>query len=216
MGCPRYFRDACFVSGPGACARTTRTARGTGRWETPTDAHVKPLGCPAGRDGACLGCWTGRRYLYTKRCRGDVKVTRQRVRAWQPDFLAALSSTGNVRLSAQEAGVSRKTCYEARNRSSKFRDQWDTALEEAADILEAEARRRAVEGWDEPVYQKGELVGVVRKFSDQLLITLMRADRPARFARRTVEITDEALEAELAQARERVARLRVITGGKEA
>ena len=143
-------------------------------------------------------------------------MTRQRVRAWQPDFLAALSSTGNVRLSAQEAGVSRKTCYEARNRSSKFRDQWDTALEEAADILEAEARRRAVEGWDEPVYQKGELVGVVRKFSDQLLITLMRADRPARFARRTVEITDEALEAELAQARERVARLRVITGGKEA
>ena len=112
--------------------------------------------------------------------------------------------------------MTRDAAYKARERSGQFRAQWDAALDEAADILEAEARRRAVEGWDEPVFQKGEQVGVVRKFSDQLLITLMRADRPARFARRTVEITDEALEAELAQARERVARLRVITGGKEA
>jgi hypothetical protein len=129
--------------------------------------------------------------------------------------LAALAATGNVRLSAQAAGVSRETCYKARDRSERFQVQWAEALDEAADILEAEARRRAVEGWDEPVYQKGELVGVVRKFSDTLLITLMRADRPARFARRTVEITDEALEAELVRTRERVARLRLVVGDQE-
>ena len=121
-----------------------------------------------------------------------------------------------MRLSAQAAGVSRECCYKARDRSERFRADWEAALDEAADILEAEARRRAVEGWDEPVYQRGELVGVVRKFSDQLLITLMRADRPARFARRTMEITDEALEAERNMLKGEVVHLRSVAGGQTA
>jgi hypothetical protein len=44
--------------------------------------------------------------------------------------------------------------------------------------MEDEAMRRAVDGWDEPVYQKGEQVGVVRKYSDSLLALLLRGRRP--------------------------------------
>lgn len=43
---------------------------------------------------------------------------------------------------------------------------------------EEEAHRRAVEGWDEGVYFKGELCGQERKFSDRLLELLLKADNP--------------------------------------
>lgn len=47
--------------------------------------------------------------------------------------------------------------------------------------LEAEARRRAMDGVDEPVYHKGEVVGHVRKYSDTLLIFLLKAHRPHKY-----------------------------------
>lgn len=45
-------------------------------------------------------------------------------------------------------------------------------------MLEQEAYRRAVEGVEEPVYQGGELVGTVRRYSDKLLEFLLRGRRP--------------------------------------
>lgn len=45
-------------------------------------------------------------------------------------------------------------------------------------MLEDEARRRAVDGVDEPVFQGGELVGHVRRYSDRLLEFLLRGRRP--------------------------------------
>jgi hypothetical protein len=38
-----------------------------------------------------------------------------------------------------------------------------------------------VEGVDKPVYQGGVLVGYVREYSDQLLVTLLKAHRPEKF-----------------------------------
>jgi hypothetical protein len=90
-------------------------------------------------------------------------------------FLASLALTGNVGLSVLAAGVGRSTVYEWRRSDEKFSTAWDSALEEAADILEAEARRRAVEGTLEPVFYQGEEVGTVRRYSDTLLIWLMKA-----------------------------------------
>ena len=57
----------------------------------------------------------------------------------------------------------------------------DHAREEAADTLEAEARRRAIEGVEEPVFHKGQRVGTVRKYSDLLLIFLLKGVRPQKF-----------------------------------
>ena len=45
----------------------------------------------------------------------------------------------------------------------------------------AEAHRRAVKGVDEPVFWKGEIAGHVRKYSDRLLETLLRAHDPAKY-----------------------------------
>ena len=68
-----------------------------------------------------------------------------------------------------------------RRQSEDFAAQWDEALEEGTDLLDAEARRRAVTGIDKPVYYKGEVVGSITKYSDRLLMFLLRAHRPQVF-----------------------------------
>jgi hypothetical protein len=65
------------------------------------------------------------------------------------------------------------------------------ARAEFSESLEEEARRRAVEGYDDPVYQQGRLVGHKRKHSDLLLITLLNGNMPEKYQRQSsrLEIT---------------------------
>ena len=94
---------------------------------------------------------------------------------WAERFLEVFSQTGNVRLAASAAGVSRDAPYKRARTSPSFADRWATAREEAIDLLEGEARRRALSG------------------SDALLMFLLRAHRPERY-RETLRI-DVAREA---------------------
>ena len=83
-------------------------------------------------------------------------MTQRKVRKhWKPLFLDTLRITGNVRIAATNADVARQVAYRARDSSATFRADWDEALEEARELLEAEARRRAALGVDEPVFYKG-------------------------------------------------------------
>ncbi len=68
-----------------------------------------------------------------------------------------------------------------RRHSEDFAAQWRKALEEGTDLLDAEARRRAVTGVDKPVYYKGKVVGSITKYSDRLLMFLLKAHRPQKF-----------------------------------
>ena len=96
-------------------------------------------------------------------------------------FLRALAETGNVGLSVEASGVGRSTVYEWRDKDEGFAQEWDNALDAASDVLEAEARRRAAEGTQEPVFYQGEEIGSVRKYSDLLLIFLLKAVNRHRF-----------------------------------
>jgi hypothetical protein len=99
-------------------------------------------------------------------------------RPWHSTFLDALSSSGNVTAAARRAGVDRGTAYRSRAAAAEFRAAWDEALEVALDALEAEARRRALEGWEEPVFYQGKVCGHIRKYSDALIMFLLKAYRP--------------------------------------
>ncbi|WP_254240927.1 terminase [Achromobacter insolitus] len=57
----------------------------------------------------------------------------------------------------------------------EFAKAWDQAIRIATLGLEDEARRRAQEGVDEPVFYLGSQCGTVRKYSDTLLIFLLKA-----------------------------------------
>lgn len=93
---------------------------------------------------------------------------------------------------AAKAKASRDAAYSRRSTQDKdgaalveaqaFARAWDSALEVATDALEAEARRRAIQGVSEPVgWYQGKPGGKVRRYSDTLLIFLLKAHRPEKF-----------------------------------
>lgn len=99
-------------------------------------------------------------------------------------FLRNLARTGNVTLSARLLGSSRARAYEMRAEDPRFAKLWKDALKEAADNLEGEAWKRAVEGWEEPVFHKGDVCGHVRKYSDTLLVLLLKHTKRRKYADR--------------------------------
>lgn len=116
----------------------------------------------------------------------NARARKQRTPAdvWKPLFLEALARTCNVLIACREAGIDRSTAYKARDRSAAFRAQWEEAEQNGVDILKAEARRRALQGVDEPVFHKGEIVGSVKRYSDPLLMFLLRAHEPETYRER--------------------------------
>lgn len=126
------------------------------------------------------------------------------VAAWWVPFLSALAESGNVSHACLQVQIARSTAYEARERHEEFAAAWDEAVEFAADAMELEARRRAVEGTDEPVFYKGMKVGTIRRYSDTLLIFLLKAARPTKYRERVqldiarhldlTKLSDEQLE----------------------
>lgn len=92
-------------------------------------------------------------------------------------FLKALRQTGTVTVAAEAAGVARGAAYQLRKRDKTFRQAWDDALQAALDELEAELRRRAMQGVEQPVYFGGKECGRIRTYNDNLGIFLLRAHR---------------------------------------
>lgn len=108
-------------------------------------------------------------------------VTRMRAKQWPDVFISELRKRGIVLDAAKVARVNRVTAYRRKEINSDFAQQWTDALEDASDVMEAEAFRRAVKGVRKPVYQKGECVGYIQEYSDSLMALLLRANRPAKF-----------------------------------
>ena len=52
--------------------------------------------------------------------------------------------------------------------------------------------RRALEGGEEPVFYQGKIVGSVRKYSDTLLMFMLKARRPERYRDRVgVDVAED-------------------------
>lgn len=103
-------------------------------------------------------------------------------RAYRPDwterFLQVFAATGNVRLATTAAGVSRDAPYKRAQADATFAANWLRGREDAVDILEAEARRRALSS------------------SDALLVFLLKAQRPEIYRERVDLRVDLRREAE--------------------
>jgi hypothetical protein len=112
----------------------------------------------------------------------EARVQARTARA-QARFLREFTICGNVLRSARAVKVGRRTVYDWRQ-DDAFRALYSEAHLDAIDALEEEARRRAVDGVLEPVYQGGEQVGRIRKYSDALLILLLKGKRPETFRER--------------------------------
>lgn len=99
-------------------------------------------------------------------------------------FIEALASGATVTDAAKAAGVAREPLYRWRKEDPEFAAEWEAAYSTGADVLVAEARRRAVKGVAEPVYHMGKVVGTVQRYSDTLLMFLMKARAPEQYCDR--------------------------------
>lgn len=123
-------------------------------------------------------------------------VAQLNARASQAAFLAAYRVTGNITVGCDAAGVARSTFYAWRDIDPEFVAELVDARDEAADLLEIEARRRAVEGVvrREKKAQQPDGTWVTSEietvYSDQLLMFLLKAARPETYRERSsVEVS---------------------------
>lgn len=107
-------------------------------------------------------------------------------------FLDTLAKCGNISMAAKAADLSRPGLYARRERDEQFAREWDEAMDKAIDTLEAEAWRRARDGVPEFVTTGKGLVMdkegkpvMQNRYSDTLLVTLLKAHRPERFRDRS-------------------------------
>jgi len=96
-------------------------------------------------------------------------------------FLSAYSILGNVTQSAKCVDIHPGTVSTWKREHEKFDEYYKMADTAHSHYLQSEAQRRAVEGIKEPVFYKGEIVGHKTKYSDNLLMFLMKGKDPERY-----------------------------------
>lgn len=113
--------------------------------------------------------------------------------SWQTIFLRELREHGMETTAANYAGVSLRRVKAVMREDEEFAADVADALEAAADVLEQEARRRAVEGVEKGVYYKGTKVDVEQQYSDTLLAMLLKGRRSALYGdKREINLTGNA------------------------
>jgi transposase-like protein len=101
-------------------------------------------------------------------------------------FALAFARTGNKAQAARVAGIHPDTPYSRQWRSDQvLQAALRQAKEVAADLIEAEAYRRAVHGVERPTgWYQGKPGAMVREYSDLLTIFLLKGLRPERYKER--------------------------------
>jgi hypothetical protein len=103
------------------------------------------------------------------------RLTTARRKSLVLDLLIQGHTLSHVR---EALGINRVTVYRWRRGDKVFAQSYSNAMEAGTDLIEQEARRRAVEGYDRPVFQQGRLAGLERVYSDMPLALLLRGRRP--------------------------------------
>lgn len=99
----------------------------------------------------------------------------------QERFLRALMKHGRFTAACGEAGVAISTMAFHRRRNPDFARAVEDCLAYWKDRIEEEIQRRAMEGWDEPVFGgqfKDEVVGHIRRYDSRLLELLAKRHIP--------------------------------------
>ncbi len=110
----------------------------------------------------------------------------EKKRLIQERFLKEFVSNGTITGTAKIVGITPPTHYNWMKDDEEYRDLFRFAEEAAADVLEEEARRRAVDGDEEPVgFYQGAPGAYVTKRSDGLLKFLLEGRRRRIFGSKT-------------------------------
>jgi hypothetical protein len=113
--------------------------------------------------------------ITTPACRHDGWTAERKV-----VFLEHLAARGNVRAACARAQMSREAAYKLRRRDGLFARGWDAALLLAREATAEIIGDRAIDGIEEEVWHRGELVGTRRRYDTRLMLAHMaRLDKLA-------------------------------------
>ena len=104
-------------------------------------------------------------------------------------FLAAYSRLGRLREAAALAGINVRAHWTWMQQPA-YAEAFAVAHKEAITCLEDEAQRRAVEGDEVPIVSAGQIVTMVTKRSDALLMFLLKALDKKKYAEHTTSEND--------------------------
>ncbi|WP_428632322.1 hypothetical protein [Sphingopyxis sp.] len=99
---------------------------------------------------------------------------------WTPErqkaFIAALADTGSVNRAAAMVNMAQTNCYTLRRApgAESFRRAWEAALDFGVARLKDIAFERAIDGYLDPVFVGGKLLGFRRRHNDALLMFCLR------------------------------------------
>ncbi|GMW00524.1 MAG: hypothetical protein AMXMBFR84_16610 [Candidatus Hydrogenedentota bacterium] len=96
-------------------------------------------------------------------------------------FLVHIQSGATIEMAAKAVGISRQAAYDLKRKCERFSQDWDEAYEVGTEAMEAEAYRRAVHGVKKPIWRGKKIVDYYTKYSDSLLIFLLKARKPSMY-----------------------------------
>jgi hypothetical protein len=113
---------------------------------------------------------------------GTQRAHLTRARKNQLAFLDAFASIGTVRGAAAALGIHRRTHYKWIDTNPDYQAAFEEAREDLRDLIREEVRRRAIDGWGEPIVYRGEIARdskgrplTITKYSDRMLELLAKA-----------------------------------------
>ena len=111
-------------------------------------------------------------------------LTELPARGWTPErkmlFLDRLAGSGNARAACRRVGLSAESAYRQRRKDALFARAWAAAVILGRDASQQVLADRAVDGTEEDVWHRGEVVGTRRRFDTRLLLAhLARLDKLA-------------------------------------
>lgn len=103
---------------------------------------------------------------------------------WTPErkaqFLDRLAAHGNARAACRAVGLSPESAYKLRRRDPLFARAWAAAILLGRENGIQALAERAIEGVEEEIYYRGELIGTRRRYDSRLLLAhLARLDQLA-------------------------------------
>jgi len=117
-----------------------------------------------------------------------------RIQGEKKVFLEKLAKGYTVKAACEAIKVSRGTPYRWADADKEFKRDWDYAVVDGVETLEDAARDRAVDGVEEPIISMGEVVGTKIKYSDPLLMFLLKARDPAKYGDKSKVTLDGKLD----------------------
>lgn len=108
-----------------------------------------------------------------------------------PQIAASIAEFGNFSIAADSVGTSASKIKNRMILDTDFRNLIEDALLTFSAKIEQEALRRAVDGYDVPVFGgrfKDEIVGYERKYSDSLMSMMLKRNDPSYRDKQTIEV----------------------------